>query len=234
MLFATLIVTSNITDIFTTKQLEIENAKLQERLQLSHNLHDILGSSLVRSMGIITQSKDNLDNQQFLSMLKLFRDDLRQVIDSGSSTGAEVPETPILWGAPVRHRFSQIFAEIGIQCRWSFPDKWKIKPNALDCLTLQRVTEEALTNIIKHSQAQNVVVSLRFSDEQQIILEIEDDGVGFDMEAVKQSGISIGIRSMQIRLEKIQAEMVIESQSGQTRVRVLKSYSPHKTDIPAF
>ena len=37
-------------------------------------------------------------------MLKLLRDDLRQIIDSGSSIGSKVPENPKVWVAPVRHR----------------------------------------------------------------------------------------------------------------------------------
>ena len=45
---------------------------------------------------------------------------LREVIDSGSSIASEIPQTPILWGAPIRHRFSQIFNELGIQSVWEF------------------------------------------------------------------------------------------------------------------
>ena len=55
----------------TQHQLELDNAKLQERLQLAHDLHDGLGGSLVRSMVTVDQSQINLSNQQFLSMLKI-------------------------------------------------------------------------------------------------------------------------------------------------------------------
>ena len=47
---------------------------------------------------------------------------MRQVIDSGSSTGAKVPDTPILWGAPLRYRFTQLFDELNITTKWSFPE----------------------------------------------------------------------------------------------------------------
>lgn len=84
--------------------LELENVRLQERIHLSHDLHDGLGASLVRSMIMVDQSEQAMSNQQFLSMLKLLRDDLRQIIDSGSSIGSKVPENPKIWVAPVRHR----------------------------------------------------------------------------------------------------------------------------------
>ena len=96
-------------------KLELENVRLQERIQLSHDLHDGLGSSLVRSMIIVDQAEHNMTNKQFLSILKLLRDDLRQIIDSGSSLESRVPGNPVLWVAPVRHRFSQLMDELDIE-----------------------------------------------------------------------------------------------------------------------
>lgn len=199
----------------TQHQLELDNAKLQERLQLAHDLHDGLGGSLVRSMVTVDQSQTNLSNQQFLSMLKILRDDLRQVIDSGSSTGAKVPDTPILWGAPLRHRFTQLFDELDITTKWSFPESWQKQPTPLVCLTLLRVAEEALTNILKHSQATSVKCTLFFSN-GQLVLDIEDNGVGFDVEAVKNAGMSVGLRSMQTRLERLGGHLTVQSEAGRT------------------
>lgn len=210
------------TSLNKQHQLELKNTRLQERIHLAHDLHDSLGGALVRSMIMVDQSKVTLTNQQFLSMLKLLRDDLRQVIDSGSSNGAKVPDTPALWGASIRRRFSQLFDEIDINSHWSFTAHWQFQLTAFECLTLLRVAEEALTNIIKHSQAKNVRVALYYTDTPQLVLEIEDDGIGFDIEMVKQSGISVGLRSMQIRLEKIQANISIQSQSGKTLIQVVK------------
>ena len=93
-------------------QLEVENMRLQERLNLSHELHDGLGGSLVRSM-ILVDKNEELDRSHFLSILKLLRSDLRQIIDTGANIDMEAPKTPILWGAPLRHRFIQIFEEKG-------------------------------------------------------------------------------------------------------------------------
>jgi len=75
-----------------------------------------------------------------------------------------------------------------------------------------RITEEALTNVIKHSYAKKVIVRLYFSDLKQIILEIEDD-----------ANVNIGLRSMKIRLEKIHSVMDVQSKRGQTIIRVIQS-----------
>jgi signal transduction histidine kinase len=202
-------------------QLEIENVRLQERIRLSHDLHDGLGSSLVRSMILVDQSAHNIPNKQFLSMLKLLRDDLRQIIDSGSSIDNKIPVSPIMWVAPVRHRFSQLMDELEISSKWTFPREWQAVPTALQCLTLIRVLEESLTNIIKHSQAKNVTVSMVYLFENELSLIVQDDGVGFDTNCVEQQGLSVGMRSMKMRLERINAELKLSSVAGCTRIQAI-------------
>jgi signal transduction histidine kinase len=62
---------------------------------------------------------------------------------------------------------------------WLTPAHWETPPSALQCMLLARVAEEALTNIVKHSQARMVRVNLLYPDARQLVLRIEDDGIGF-------------------------------------------------------
>jgi signal transduction histidine kinase len=80
--------------------LALSHSRLQERLQLAHDLHDSLGGSLVRSIAMVEQAGSPLHNRQFLSMLKLLRDDLRQMIDSGTSVS--VPGLDCAVAPPLR------------------------------------------------------------------------------------------------------------------------------------
>lgn len=205
-------------------QLELQNTKLQERIHISHDLHDGLGSSLVRSMAIVQQSQRDLSNPQFLSMLKLLRDDLRQIIDHGSSLGAKIPETPIQWIAPLRHRFNSLFDELDITADWDIPTVWLLPITSLECLTLQRVIEEALTNVIKHGHATHIQIILSF-ELNTLSLMIEDNGTGFDVDAVHQAGMSVGLRSLSERVERIEAELKIQSSSKGTRIQIIKQYA---------
>ncbi|CAB1212514.1 sensor histidine kinase [Acinetobacter bouvetii] len=202
-------------------QLELENVKLQERIHLSHDLHDGLGASLVRSMILVDQSKHAISNKQFLSMLKLLRDDLRQIIDSGAAADNKIPVSPVLWVAPVRHRFSQLMDELDIDSKWSVPREWQAIPTALQCLTMIRVLEESLTNVLKHSQATKVKISMVYLTEKQFVLSIEDNGVGFDSDCVIQQGLSIGMRSMKTRLERIGADFILSSKPGCTLIQAI-------------
>lgn len=51
-------------------------------------------------------------------------------------------------------------------------------------------------------------------------LRIADDGVGFDVEAVRNAGLSVGMRSMTARAERIGATLTVESGAGGTVLTV--------------
>ncbi|MBK8666982.1 MAG: histidine kinase [Burkholderiales bacterium] len=206
----------------------IDHAKLQERVQIAHDLHDGLGGSLVRSMALVEQAPGPLPNERVLSLLKLLRDDLRQVIDHGSSAGASVPDTPLQWLAPVRHRYTRILEELGVQSEWHIAPAWdeQHRPDALQCLALTRLIEEALSNVIKHSQAGTLRVDCTLPTPQALHLRIADDGVGFDVAAVQRAGLSVGMRSMAARIRRIGGEFQVDSGPSGTVVDVRLSLKP--------
>ena len=122
--------------------------------------HDGLGGSIVRSIIMLEKNDQKVDKPQVLSILKMLRSDLRQAVDSGSSLSSKVPAALMEWGAPMRHRFAQLFEETGIRSQWHFEQIWRSLPTALQCLTLNRVAEETLTNILKHSEASEITAAL--------------------------------------------------------------------------
>ncbi|THU05369.1 histidine kinase [Lampropedia puyangensis] len=205
----------------------LDNAKLQERMKIAHDLHDGIGASLVRSMALVEQSYENLSKDRVLSLFSILRDDLRQVIDQGSSAGVVIPDTPVRWVAPLRHRFTRILDELGVKSTWRVEDQWQqpYRPSALQCLGLARLIEEALSNVIKHSRARHLRVTVRSDGDMQqpvvLVLLIEDDGIGFDVAAVREAGVSVGMRSMSARAERIGARFSVQSGLSGTVVTVV-------------
>jgi len=203
--------------------LALSHSRLQERMQISQDLHDSLGGSLVRSIALVEQAEQPLQNAQVLSMLKLMRDDLRQMIDSGTSAALNVPETPLQWIAPLRHRFAGLFEALDIRAEWRLPPSWSPAPSPIQCLTLTRVLEEALTNVIKHSRAQSVTVEMLQPDTRELCLRIRDDGLGFDVPTIQSHGMGVGMRSMLARLERVHGTLQIQSRAGHTVLTALLS-----------
>ena len=90
-----------------------------------------------------------------------------------------------------------------------------------------RIAQEALNNVVKHAQVDQVTVSLRGlddddddSDQFWIELTIYDNGRGFDIAQVPAERLGLGI--IRGRAQAIDADLKIESSSGQgTRITVV-------------
>ncbi|NLC35296.1 MAG: histidine kinase [Alcaligenaceae bacterium] len=199
----------------------LSHARLRERMAIVHDLHDGLGGSLVRSMAWVEQAKKPLSNERMLSLLKVLRDDLRQVIDYDSSASTVVPETPIQWIAPLRHRFTRLFDELDVEISWQVAEQWRTRPSALHCLGLARLVEEALSNVIKHSRAHHVRVTCEQPQTDILRIVIEDDGMGFDLQAVRDAGLGVGMRSMAARAERLGSSLNVSSDQSGTAVCVV-------------
>ena len=199
-------------------ELEERNVRLQERLSLTQDLHDGLGGVLVHMIASVEQGSGELARSQVLSMLKLLRNDLRQTIDSNTSAQVRVPASPQEWLAPLRSRFSNLFDALNITCTWEFAQAWQTTPNTLQYMAMTRLIEEAMTNVIKHSQARHVRLSLEQLKPDELVLEIEDDGVGFDVAAINASSLGLGMRSMSVRIARVGGLLVIDSKPGRTHL----------------
>jgi signal transduction histidine kinase len=86
------------------------------------------------------------------------------------------------------------------------------------------LAEEAINNARKHAEATHIWVRLLPGRQDLILLEVEDDGVGFNVGAVDagyESRGSLGMVNMRERTELINGELHIDSEEGRgTRVRV--------------
>jgi two-component system sensor histidine kinase UhpB len=85
-----------------------------------------------------------------------------------------------------------------------------------------RVSQEALTNILRHARAANVWIDLS-ADQNQVTLTVRDDGVGFVVEDGTNratTGESLGLLSMEERIALIGGSLTVQSQPGKgTEVR---------------
>jgi signal transduction histidine kinase len=80
---------------------------------------------------------------------------------------------------------------------------------------LLRIAQEAITNAIKHAEAQKIQVTLDYSS-PEAKLAIQDDGKGFVAGDIKPQGQSghFGLQGIRARAKKIEARIEIVSQIG--------------------
>ncbi|MCP4867123.1 MAG: hypothetical protein GY898_00210 [Proteobacteria bacterium] len=101
-------------------------------------------------------------------------------------------------------------------------------------LQLFRIAQEAMTNAIKHAEPDQITLTVRSAEGGDVlVMEVEDDGVGIDVEKLRSD--SMGLRIMDYRARLIGAFLEIEQRAeGGTRVRcrVATVPEPTHTDEP--
>ncbi|MGI5837937.1 MAG: sensor histidine kinase, partial [Chloroflexota bacterium] len=84
---------------------------------------------------------------------------------------------------------------------------------------LYHIAQEALNNALKHAQAGSIKLHLR-CDEQTVMMEIVDDGAGFELDVAEDSG-GMGLRGMQERATRLGGYLTVESSPGEgTKLKV--------------
>ena len=87
-------------------------------------------------------------------------------------------------------------------------------------LALLRIAHEALHNAVRHASADHVTVRLA-GENGKLVIEVSDDGIGFDPHAPELRSRHLGLTSMEERARELQGRLRINSSPGKgTTVRV--------------
>jgi signal transduction histidine kinase len=199
-------------------------AILRERQRMAQELHDSVNQDLFAASTYadllpkaITHKPEAL-NQYAIDISNLIRravDQMRMILielhpDTLTTTCLEVLIQQL---CNVFSRQSDISLDIACS-------KSKIILDEKLQIAVYRIAQETLHNIGKHANADRVEVNLQISN-TELLLEVEDNGVGFDHHAINE--LHFGITSMQERAHSINADLSIDSKIGQgTKIKLRK------------
>jgi signal transduction histidine kinase len=91
-------------------------------------------------------------------------------------------------------------------------------------LTLFRVAQEAMSNIVRHSEAKKAIIRLE-CNKNECILHIEDDGKGFNVSEItriEKDGRGAGLFGVRERVAAVGGEAYVESQPGKGAKAIAK------------
>lgn len=181
-------------------------AAAQERRRIMQDMHDGLGSQLVSSL--VMARAGELDSTQTCELLRSCIDDLRLAID----TSHDLEGSLLLALGNLRFRMQPRLKAAGITLHWETHTQHSrpLQLRAQDQLPVLRIVQESLTNALKHARAKRIAVEVNHA-ETGLVIRIEDDGQGFDVDAAKGCATGKGLNSLDKRARVLGAQLQIDS-----------------------
>lgn len=199
-----------------------EAGVLDERQRMAREIHDTLAQGFT---GIIAQLEAAKASHNQLAQWQAHVDQAERLAreslaEARRSVQALRPE------ALERSQLPDAIAEMA--SRWSETSNVALqvettgepRPLATEVeVTLFRVAQEALTNVAKHASASRVGLTLSYLDDV-VLLDVRDDGVGFDASALGANGRAneeggVGLSAMRQRLRQVGGSLAIEAAPGE-------------------
>ncbi len=200
---------------------ELDQAREKEQHRIAESLHDDVGQNLAVIRIRLGQLGKSLpaDQNQFLNeTTELFQ----QTIDSTRNLMVELSPAPLyelgFWPA-VDRLASQVTAQSGIEvvCEDLCPET---KVNLDTATVLFRIVRELLHNCVKHSGTKQAVVR-QFVEDDQLVIQVEDNGAGFDPPSNWSQASGLGLLMTHERAQSLGGEMEIDSAPGHgTRISI--------------
>jgi two-component system sensor histidine kinase UhpB len=194
------------------------HAQEEERIRIARSLHDETGQALSTMIINLERLQNNLpeDNQHLMLSLTAMRDLATKSLEELRKTIYGLRPTVLddLGLVPAIRWYARTnLEEAGIRVIVSAPEDFPTLSPELTT-TLFRIAQEAVNNIIKHSDAQSAIISLT-KKVNKICLFIEDDGHGFNVAQASEEAYTLqhwGLVGIRERAELMGGEIDISSQ----------------------
>ena len=206
-----------------------------ERERLARLLHDTLGQSLSYLRSVLEQF--NMDD--IYSRITSIQHDLDRMRDISNDAYEQIRQTLHSLQPQYEGNLSETLHTIASKTaeRAGFELQYRVRGTNRQLLPadVQRkillILREAISNIEQHAQANVVNLSLLW-DAENLIITLEDDGIGFDPEGVSAFG-HFGIQIMKQRIKEINGLVELSSVSGQgSRVILRCPLNVHHALLP--
>ncbi|MDQ3020967.1 MAG: ATP-binding protein [Bacteroidota bacterium] len=200
---------------FTKRLIDVQES---DRKKIAEELHHSIGQDLLITKNKLLLSIKNPDDKENLlqsinEVSSIISDTLKDVREISYSLHPYQIERLGLSKA-IKSIVDRISKSTDIKFISNVDDIDKLIPSE-DEISLYRIIQECINNIVKHSQAMEVILNVNKGSDDISIL-ISDDGIGFNPEKVKanQDKHGFGLSVMSERIKIFKGKFQIESSSG--------------------
>ena len=213
---------ATVEDITERRRLQREILQVQEeeRRRIGQELHDGAASELTGAkmrLDLLSKKVDEGevadDVEEVSAIVERTAEDVRRLSHglnpAGLSEGDLAAALKSLANRTDRATFENRLRDEAVSVEGACRDDDSI--NQETATHLYRIAQEAAANARRHGEADEIVIRLR-RENSALVLEVEDDGRGFDPSEVSEDGV--GLRSMRHRTEVMGAELEVDSTPG--------------------
>lgn len=212
-----------IFDLLKEYQLKLSIAKELEQNRISKELHDSVMNKLYGArmqLGILNEYNEEEIKEKRLVYVDLLQEIEQEIRTISHDLHTEINETLFDY-SNLLSNLIHLQNEIGAT-NFSLEIEPEINWDSIDSLikiTVFRIVQESLLNISKHANASTCSITILLDDDY-LVLEIKDDGIGFDLNVTKQG---IGLQNIQERAKTISANLEIISEPNEGTTIKLKA-----------
>jgi PAS domain S-box-containing protein len=187
---------------------------LSERQRLLRDLHDSVSQKLYGLVALTEAAQAGIEAGSKIAavdVLSRIGENARQAVKEMRLFLYEMQPVDLKDGlvSSLQHRLAAVEGRADIKARMISDENIELdKDNEI---ALYYIAQEALNNILRHAHAKNVSANLR-QTRHNVILEITDDGQGFDIKKLDNSGL--GLRNMKERAAQAKGKIRITSKIG--------------------
>jgi PAS domain S-box-containing protein len=187
----------------------------EERRRIARELHDETAQELAAVLMNLTLLEKRLGEDPVANDVAALTARVAEVVEGVRriARGLRPPELQDVGLAAalrsfVRERFEPGRVEIEL-------DGSEARLSPEQALVAYRIAQEALTNAGRHARAARIRLAMREgADHFEVVLEVEDDGVGFDLDETARSGGGLGLMGMEERSQIAGGRLEIETHPG--------------------
>lgn len=212
-----------IFDLLKEYQLKLSIAKELEQNRISKELHDSVMNKLYGArmqLGLLNEYNEEEIKEKRLVYVDLLQEIEQEIRTISHDLHTEINETQFDYSNLLTNLI-HLQNEIGAT-NFSLEIEPEINWDSIDSLikiTVFRIVQESVLNISKHANASTCYITI-LVDDNHLVLEIKDDGIGFDLNATKQG---IGLQNIQERAKTINANLEIISEPNKGTIIKLKA-----------
>ncbi len=197
------------------------SAQEKERKRIAQDLHDEVGAmlSVVKlNVGRIEKKSEDEVAKNLAAETKTYLDEVITQVRriSRSLLPPSLEKLGLFFALEELSNWVNKSEQLKIAC-WKSGDQFRFETKKE--LAVFRIVQELLNNAIKHSEASNIYINARFSPNNNLLISVTDNGLGFELKEKMVTGL--GLKNLESRTQIMDAKFKMKSAPGKGTTAII-------------